>query len=59
MPPHSYRADGTQAPPYPGQVFLVFVNDEKVAYNWRWEKSDPQDPDLPQGWQERFKQRLL
>ena len=36
IPQNSYRADGTTAPPYPAQVYLVFVNDERVAYNWRW-----------------------
>ena len=25
VPPHSYRTDGTEAPPYRGQVYLVFV----------------------------------
>src|ERR1700747_986341 len=28
IPEHSYRSDGTPGPPYPGQVYLVFVNDE-------------------------------
>lgn len=59
VPEHSYRPDGTQAPPYSGQVFLVFVNDDRVAYNWRWEKSDPDDPRLPIGHASRFKQKLL
>lgn len=59
VPAHSYRADGTAAPAYPNQVFLVFVNQERIAYNWRWEKADPDQPDLPLGYAERFKQRLL
>jgi hypothetical protein len=45
--------------PYPGQVYLVFLNDEKVAYNWRWEKADPDQPGLPMDHEDRFKQRLL
>jgi hypothetical protein len=59
VPEHSYRADGTSAPPYHGQVYLVFLNDERVAYNWRWEKADPDNPKFPIGYQTRFKQRLL
>ena len=59
VPAHSYRADGSEAPPYPNQVFLVFVNDEGVAYNWRWERADAEDPKLPSGHAGRFKTRLL
>ena len=59
LPDQMFRRDGTSAPPYPGQVYLVFVNDEKVAYNWRWEKAAPDNPRLPIDYQTRFKQRLL
>jgi len=59
IPDVSYRQDGSQSPPYPGQVYLVFVNDENVAYNWRWEKSDPRDTSLPDRYATRFKKRLL
>jgi hypothetical protein len=59
VPEQSYRSDGTSAPPYHGQVYLVFVNDERVAYNWRWEKADPENPKVPIGYETRFKQRLL
>ena len=59
VPNRSYGIDGREAAPYPGQVYLVFVNDQSVAYNWRWEKCDPQDPTLPMGHEARFKRRLL
>jgi hypothetical protein len=59
LPEHSYRSDGSSAPPYFGQVYLVFINDERVAYNWRWEKADPDNLNLPIGHETRFKQRLL
>jgi len=58
MPAHSYRPDGTPAPPYLDEVYLVFINHESVAYNWRWEKCDPDDPNVPNGHAERFKKRL-
>lgn len=35
IPPHTYNPDGTLRTPWPGKVFLVFINDERVAYNWR------------------------
>jgi hypothetical protein len=59
IPEHSYRSDGTESRPYPGQVYLVFVNDERVAYNWRWDKADPKDLNLPLNHETRFKRRLL
>jgi hypothetical protein len=59
VPTNSYRTDGTTAAAYPNQVFLVFINKEAVAYNWRWEKADPDDAILPINHKERFKKRLL
>lgn len=58
VPDRAYNADGSQRSAYPGQIYVVFVNDEKVAYNWRWEKADPDNPTLPVDHDERFKQRL-
>jgi hypothetical protein len=59
VPEQSFRSDGSPGRPYPGQVYLVFVNDEGVAYNWRWEKADPDQPSLPMDHENRFKRRLL
>jgi hypothetical protein len=58
IPAQSYRADGTPAAPYEDEVFLVFVNDQRVAYNWRWEKCDPDNPGLPIDHLARFTKRL-
>ncbi len=43
----------------PAQVYLVFINDDGVAYNWRWDRADPDEPSLPVGYQTRFRKRLL
>lgn len=59
IPERAYHSDGTTRSSYPGQVYLVFVNDEGVAYNWRWEKAADDDPNLPVGYKERFRKRLL
>ena len=59
IPDRAYHSDGTERPPYPGQVYLVFVNEDRVAYNWRWEKADADDPKLPVNHDTRFKTRLL
>jgi hypothetical protein len=50
-----FQKDGSEANAAPNQVFLVFVNDEGVAYNWRWELADLEKPDFPKGHETRFK----
>lgn len=61
IPPHAYdHKDGRRVkPPWAGQVFLVFVNGDRVVYNWRWEKADLADPGLPAGYKNRFRKRVL
>ena len=59
IPDRSYTIDGVKRPPWEDKVFLVFVNDEKVAYNWRWEMCDLDDARLPQNHVDRFKKRIL
>jgi hypothetical protein len=58
LPDRSYSQDGHKCPPRRGQVYLVFVNEELVAYNWRWESWDPQNHELPLDHENRFKRRL-
>ena len=41
------------------QVFLVFVNRDKVAYSWRWARADKADDRLPHNHEERFERRAL
>jgi hypothetical protein len=45
--------------PWSGQVFLVFVNNDRIIYNWRWEKADAADPNLPENAAVRFEERVL
>lgn len=58
-PDFSYSADGERRGPYPQKVFIVFVNDQGVAYNWRWERADPDNPGSPRSSETRFKRRLM
>jgi hypothetical protein len=58
LPDRSYTRDGDRCPPRRGQVYLVFVNEDRVAYNWRWEPADPDNPDLPRDHEKRFNRRL-
>ena len=59
IPEHAYLRDGTEIRPYTEQIYLVFVNEDRIAYNWRWEKSEPDNPRFPILHQERFKRQLL
>jgi hypothetical protein len=42
----------------PDQIFLVFVNDTGIVYNWRWEFADEADPEIPVG-KERFALKIF
>lgn len=55
----AYRRDGAEVEPWKGEVLLVFVSEEMVAYNWYWTKADPENPDLPENFTVRFKERAL
>jgi hypothetical protein len=53
-PTKAYRSDGSQRAPNPSEVHLVFVNAERVAYDYRWEHMDMDYPGRPVGWRTRF-----
>ena len=55
----AFHPDGTERTPYPGEVFLVFVTDQMVVYNWNWFEADEQDAALPRDHADRFSERLL
>lgn len=59
IPPYDYTEDGKEVPPREGKVLLVFVNDEHVAYTWRWEKSKPDAPGKPINHETRFREQVL
>lgn len=65
LPKCAYKRNGEECEPYKGEVFLIFVDDTSLVYNWRWEKSDfaekgfPNEDDLRHGRGKRFKRRLL
>lgn len=60
IPPRTFHLlTGDARNAYPGEVYLVFVNADRVAYNSRWEKCDPSDSKLPFDFQGRFIRRWL
>jgi hypothetical protein len=48
-PAFMYDKRGDQVESDPNQVFLVFVNDDRVAYNSRWEFAHEDDTEIPAG----------
>jgi hypothetical protein len=58
-PSYSYDENGKQIPPFPGRVFLVFVNRDKVAYNWYYDRVDASDQRFPERFETRFQRRAL
>lgn len=58
-PPCRYHYGTGARLPVAGRVLLVFVNEERRAYNHRWEEEDPAEPGLPRDREGRFKERLL
>jgi hypothetical protein len=59
VPQKAFTHAGTECEPRSGQVYLAFVNEDRVAYNWRSEKADPTNETLPLNWSVRFKERVL
>jgi hypothetical protein len=63
LPHNSFGPTGEERNPYPDEVYLVFVNAERVAYHYRWEKCCPDNPKLPLGHsgpgKPRFTRRVL
>ena len=53
------RKTGASGPSWADEVFLVYVNDDGMIYNWRWEKCDQTDCDLPINYVSRFDERAL
>lgn len=50
---------GERVPPWLGQVFMVFVDDDRIIYNWRWDGVDSDDLRLPENYGRRFEERVL
>lgn len=59
LPKYAFGPNGEERPPYKEKVYLVFVNHERVAYNWYWSDADGTDPNLPIDHAERFRERNL
>lgn len=50
---------GKAVPAWENEVFLVFVNEDRVVYNWSWYTSDTDNPALPLGHEARFAEKVI
>lgn len=62
-PPNDFRLPCEETVPPARKVFLVFVNEDQIAYNWGWERADFDAWDagkyLPVNYQNRFKEQII
>lgn len=63
-PYRDFDDNGNECDPHPRKVFVVYVNDEHVFYEWRWEDADLNEfiankIYLPENYRTRYKERLL
>ena len=62
-PVNDYTRTGEEISPPSWKVFLVFVNEDRIIFNWRWENADVEAfhgrDYLPENYSTRFKKRLL
>jgi hypothetical protein len=60
VPQHAYdHKTGDKRPPWVGEVFLVFVTDERIVYCWYWCECDGQQTHLPTDHENRFADKVL
>jgi len=62
-PPIDFRLPGQETAPPVRKVFLVFVNEDQIAYNWGWERADSDTWDegkyFPVNYQTRFQEQRI
>jgi len=62
-PVNDFTATGDVCNPQPNKVFVVFVNEDGLIFNWRWENADIDafynKEYLPKNYQTRFQRRYL
>jgi hypothetical protein len=55
---YDYRT-GEEVDGWEGQVFLIYVTDDRILYLWVWAQADGDNPNLPVNYASRFEERLL
>lgn len=59
-PQHAYdHKTGEKRDAWAGEVFMVFVTDDRIIYGWYLCECDQSDPHLPVDHEDRFRERLI
>lgn len=59
-PPHGWDLKRhIQVNAWPGEIFMVFVTDERIVYHWCWDKVDPRDGSKPIRFDTRFTEEVV
>lgn len=58
LPPIAYDKNGNEISPFKDEVFAVFTNDERVIFEWRWERVSPANNRCPENFNDRFAEIL-
>lgn len=51
--------DACEVPADPNHVFVVNLTDRREVYNFVWVEAEPGEADLPVGYRERYRERIL
>lgn len=54
-----YNREGEAVAAEKDEVFMVFVNSDLIVYHWYWHKCDKENIDLPDDYENRFREKLL
>jgi hypothetical protein len=59
-PRHAYdHKTGEKRPPWEGEVFLVYVTEDRFVYLWYWDKCDNLVSHLPRDFESRFIEQIF
>lgn len=59
LPPNTYADRGVRKPAREGFLFVVYVNEHREIYNWRWEKCDADSAHLPLDYKTRYGEKVI
>jgi len=56
---YDYKSGEKRTSAWENEVMLVYINDERVFYNWYWVESDDRVSFRPNGYETRFSKQVL
>lgn len=59
VPSKRFLEDGKETQTPNNRVFLIFVDHDRIVYNWHWVMASDDDPKLPIDYNTRFSRQVL